>query len=119
MNIEYLMWRDITITHLNKKGAKDTSKKTDVIPCGSIRFGVDNPNVTSMRTLSIRGFNNVQGFSNDTCHVYINPEVVSLTPEGVEFTADWWGTKFHYKKNAKTSHRQTHKKHRVKICAKF
>lgn len=119
MNVEFLMWHDITITHLNKNGKKDSSKKIDTVPCGAIRFGVDNPNVTSMQTLSIQGYDGVQGFSTDNTHTYINPMLVKMTSQLVEFEADWWSTKFHYKGKSLTPYRQTHKKHRVKICAKF
>lgn len=119
MNIEHLMWNDITITHFDSKGRIHSKFKTDIIKCGSIRFGV-REGLTHV-SLSLQGYDSVQGFSNTQLGVYVDPELVKLTPNEVEFKAKWWGVTFQYKdkRNPKKITGEIRKEHPVKITAKF
>lgn len=75
MNIEYLMWRDITISHIR-------SGKKDVIPCGvvDIVYGV-------IDIATIKGYTSNQGTSTASNYVMSKPKLLRLTSTGIELEA--------------------------------
>lgn len=105
MNIEHLMWHDITVTHIK-------SKKVDrPITCGTIRYGVREG--LDSTTLSIQGYSSIQGFSTNDQAVYGDPTLIRMDPNGIEFEALWWSVRFGPKGG------ETRRQHKVKITAKF
>ena len=116
------MWRDITITRLDKKGKPDIDYKPDVIPCGTITYYKPTiaRDIEGVLSLRIQSYDGVQGTSGKVSHVYVKPQLVRMDSQEVEFMAVGWGVSFSYKdKECTKPIVKNHPEYKVKITAKF
>lgn len=82
MNLEFLMWSNISVTRIELPHSVWT------VPCGTIRVETDP--LSNLTALHVQGYDGINGLSNGLHGLYANPKLLFLNSQKIEFLAEGW-----------------------------